>query len=173
MKLFNLMFGMCRSHHAIEVKLHEERKARNELSRDIKNVKAALFPRNPPSCVGSETIESIPPTPFQQRIERYKSDDPYSQYFASHVSGGQMRFDSQLGGMFEQPNDAYTTPPEQQRATLVEQLADDLFGTTSGMTTSPLLLISQLLFYRFFDLSLYIRSSAYWAHLHNYMPHDV
>jgi hypothetical protein len=25
------MFGMCRSHHVVEVKLHKERKARKEL----------------------------------------------------------------------------------------------------------------------------------------------
>jgi hypothetical protein len=42
--LFNLMFGMCRSHHAVEVKLHEERKARKELRGSL----PLIIMRNPP-----------------------------------------------------------------------------------------------------------------------------
>jgi hypothetical protein len=34
-KLFELLFGMCRSHHVIETRLHEERKAHKKLQKDM------------------------------------------------------------------------------------------------------------------------------------------
>jgi hypothetical protein len=37
-KMFGLLFGMCRSHHAIDTRLHE-RKARKKLQKDMKEVK--------------------------------------------------------------------------------------------------------------------------------------
>jgi hypothetical protein len=36
--MFGLLFGMCRSHHAIDTRLHE-RKARKKLQKDMKEVK--------------------------------------------------------------------------------------------------------------------------------------
>jgi hypothetical protein len=56
---------MCRSHHAIETKLHEERKARKKLQKDMKEVKKELYPNKTPSPPGSEERESNPPTPFE------------------------------------------------------------------------------------------------------------
>jgi AraC-like DNA-binding protein len=64
-KLFGLLFGMCRSHHAVETRLHEERKARKKLQKDMKEVKKALYPNKTPSPLGSEERESNPPTPFE------------------------------------------------------------------------------------------------------------
>jgi hypothetical protein len=52
-KLFGLLFGMCRSHHAIETRLHEERKAHKKLQKDMKE-KSALYPNRTPSPPGSE-----------------------------------------------------------------------------------------------------------------------
>jgi hypothetical protein len=40
---------MCRSHHAVETRLHEEIKARKKLQKDTKEVKKALYPNRTPS----------------------------------------------------------------------------------------------------------------------------
>jgi hypothetical protein len=56
---------MCRSHHAIETKLHEERKAHKKLQKDMKEVKKELYPNKTPSPPGSKERESNPPTPFE------------------------------------------------------------------------------------------------------------
>jgi hypothetical protein len=63
-KLFGLVFGMCRSHHAVETRLHKERKACKKLQKDMNEVKKALYPNKPPSPSGFEERESNPPTPF-------------------------------------------------------------------------------------------------------------
>jgi hypothetical protein len=64
-KMFELLFGMCRSHHAIETRLHDERKARKKLQKDRNEVKKALYPNKISSPPGSEERESNPPTPFE------------------------------------------------------------------------------------------------------------
>jgi hypothetical protein len=74
---------MCRSYHAVETRLHEERKARKKLQKDMKEIKKALYPNKTPSPPGSEERESNPPTPF-----------------APYASTSHMRFDSQLGDDF-------------------------------------------------------------------------
>jgi hypothetical protein len=57
--MFGLLFGMCRSHHAIETRLHEERKTRKKLQKDMKEVKKALYPNKTPPP-GSKERESNP-----------------------------------------------------------------------------------------------------------------
>jgi hypothetical protein len=51
---------MCRSHRAIETRLHEERKACKKLQKDMKEVKKALYPNKTPSPLGSKERESNP-----------------------------------------------------------------------------------------------------------------
>jgi hypothetical protein len=53
-KLFGLLFGMCRSHHVIETRLHQERKACKKLQKDMNEVKKALYPNKTPPPSGSE-----------------------------------------------------------------------------------------------------------------------
>jgi hypothetical protein len=67
---------MCRSHHAVETRLHEERKARKKLQKDMKEVKQALYPNMTPSPPSSEERESNPPTTFEQHYASYESFDP-------------------------------------------------------------------------------------------------
>jgi hypothetical protein len=55
--MFGLLFGMCHSHYAIETRIHEERKARKKLQKDMKEVKQALYPNRTPSPLGSEERE--------------------------------------------------------------------------------------------------------------------
>jgi hypothetical protein len=82
----------CCSHHAIQTRLHEERKARKKLQKDMKEVKEALYPNKTPHP-SSEGRESNRPTPFEQRYANYESFDP-SHPFAAYRSTTQMGFDS-------------------------------------------------------------------------------
>jgi hypothetical protein len=58
--MLGLLFGMCRSHHAIETRLRQERKAHKKLQKDMKEVKKALYPNKTPSPLGSGERESNP-----------------------------------------------------------------------------------------------------------------
>jgi hypothetical protein len=98
-KMSGLLFGMCRSHHTVKTRLHEERKARKKLQKDMKEVKKALYPKKTPSPPSSEERESNPPTPFEQRYVNYENIDP-SHPFAPYASTSHMGFDSQLGDDF-------------------------------------------------------------------------
>jgi hypothetical protein len=83
-KLFGLLFDMCRSHHAIETMLHEERKTLKKLQNDTNEVKKALYPNKTPSPSGSEERERNPPTPFEQRYANYENFDPSHPFAPSH-----------------------------------------------------------------------------------------
>jgi hypothetical protein len=50
----------------METRLHEERKARKKLPKDMKEVKKVLYPNKTPSPLGSEERESNPPKPFRR-----------------------------------------------------------------------------------------------------------
>jgi hypothetical protein len=89
--MFRLLFGMCRSHHTVETRLHEERKVRKKLQKDMKEVKQALYPSRTPSPPGSEERESNPPTPFEQCYASYESLDP-SQPFNPYAGTSHMGF---------------------------------------------------------------------------------
>jgi hypothetical protein len=108
--MFGLLFGMCRSHHAIETRLHEERKGRKKLQKDMKKVKQALYPNRTPSPLGSEERESNPPTPFEQRYASYESFNP-SQPFAPYASTSHMGSASQLGGGVGHQGPSSIAPP--------------------------------------------------------------
>jgi hypothetical protein len=101
---------MCRSHHAIETRLHEERKTCKKHQKDIKEVKKALYPNKTPSPPGSEERESNPPTSFEQRYANYEKFDP-SHPFAPYASTSHMRFDSQLGDNFGYQGPTFDAPP--------------------------------------------------------------
>jgi hypothetical protein len=46
--MFRLLFGTCRSHYALEARLHEERKTQKKLQKDMREVKKALYPNKTP-----------------------------------------------------------------------------------------------------------------------------
>jgi hypothetical protein len=109
-KMFGLLFGMCRSHHTVETRLHEERKARKKLQKDMNEVKKALYPNKTPSPPGSEEKEGNSHTPFKQRYANYENFDP-SHPFAPYASTFHMRFDFQLGDDFDQQGPTFDAPP--------------------------------------------------------------
>jgi hypothetical protein len=132
---------MCRSHHTIETRLHEERKAHKKLQKDMNEIKKVLYPNKTPSPPRSEERESNPPTPFEQRYANYENFDP-SHPFAPYASTSHMGFDSQLGGDFGQQGSTFDAPPpppppEQPRPSMADEFAASIFGDPNpDMTNS-------------------------------------
>jgi hypothetical protein len=172
-KLFGLLFGMCRSHHAVETRLHEERKAGKKLQKDMKEVKKALYPNKTPSPPGFEERESNPPTPFEQRYANYENFDP-SHPFAPYASTSHIRFDSQLGDDFGQQGPTFDAPPpEQPRPSMADEFAASIFGDPNpGMTSSPHTSLHHSSMPPFFDSSMYTGPGSHWATPHDYAPSD-
>jgi hypothetical protein len=157
-KLFELLFGMSRSHHAVETMLHEERKARKKLQKDMNEVKKALYTNKTPSPLGSEERESNPPTLFEQRYANYENFDP-SHPFAPYASTSLMGFDSQLGGDFGQQGPTFEAPLpplEQPRPSMADEFAASIFGDQNpGMASSSHLSLHHSTMPPFFDSSMY------------------
>jgi hypothetical protein len=153
---------MCRSHHAIETRLHEERKARKKLQKDMNEVKKVL-PNKTPSPPGSEERESNSPTPFEQRYANYENFDP-SHPFAPNASTSHMGFDSQLGGDFGQQGPTFDAPPppEKLRSSMADEFAATIFGDPNPSMASSFhtsLHISTMP--PFFDSSMYNGSGSH------------
>jgi hypothetical protein len=174
--MFGLLFGMCRSHHAIETRLHEERKARKKLQKDMNEVKKALYPNKIPSPPGSEEREINSPTPWEQRYANYENFDPLHP-FTPYASTSHMGFDSQLGGDFGQQGLAFDAPPapppEQPRHSMADEFTASIFGDPNpGMASSSHSSLHHSTMPPFFDSSMYTGLGSHWAAPHDYAPHD-
>jgi hypothetical protein len=168
---------MCRSHHVVETRLHEERKSCNKLQKDMNEVKKALYPNKTPSPSGSEERESNPPTPFEQRYANYENFD-LSHPFASYDSTSHMGFDSQLGGDFGQQGPTFDAPPpppppEQSRPNMVDEFTASIFGDPNpGMASSSHSSLHKSTMQPFFDSSMYTGPGLNWVAPHDYTPSD-
>jgi hypothetical protein len=176
--MFGLLFSMCRSHHAIETRLHEERKVRKKIQKDMKEVKQALYPNRTPSPPVSEERESNVPTPFEQCYARYENFDP-SQPFAPYASTSHMGCGSQLGGAFGQQGPSFAAapppppPPEQPRPSMVDEIAASIFGDPNpGMVSSSLQSLYHTIAPPFFHSSMYTGPRAHWTAPHDYFLTD-
>jgi hypothetical protein len=157
MKMFGLLFGMCHSHHAVETRLHEERKAHKKLQKDMKEVKKVLYPNKTPP-LGYKERESNPPTPFEQRYANYENFDP-SKLFAHYTSQ-----------TFDTPP---PPPPEQPRPSMTDEIAASIFGDQNlGMASSSHTSLHHTTMPQFFDFSLHTGPGSHWVAPHDYTPHD-
>jgi hypothetical protein len=155
-KIFELLFDICRSHHAVETRLREERKARKKIQMDMNEVKKALYPNKTPSPLGSVERESNSPTPFEQRSANYENFDP-SHPFAPYASTSHMGFDSQLGGDFGQQGLTFDAPPpEQPKPSMADEFTASIFGDPHpGMASSSHTSLHLSTMPPFFDSSMY------------------
>jgi hypothetical protein len=158
---------MCLSHHAVETRIHEERKARKKLQKDMKEVKKALYPNKTSSPPGSEERESNPPTPFEQRYANYENFDP-SYPFAPYASTSHTGFDSQLGDDFGQQGPTFDAPPpsplEQPRPSMADEFTASIFGDPNpGMASSSHMSLHHSTMPPFFDSSMYTGLGSHWA----------
>jgi hypothetical protein len=70
-KIFRLLFGMCKSQHAIDVKAPHERCERKKITKSMKEICAHLNLQPPSSTIASEGEESPKNKSFEKRIARF------------------------------------------------------------------------------------------------------
>jgi hypothetical protein len=70
-KIFNLLFGMCKSQHAADVRAQYERHERRKITKLMKEIRAHLNLQPPSSPIASEGEESSEIESFEARITRF------------------------------------------------------------------------------------------------------
>jgi hypothetical protein len=80
-KIFTLLFGMCKSQHAIEVRAQHERHERRKITKSVKEIRTHLNLQPPSSSIASESEESPEIESFEERIARFCEETPVQQWY--------------------------------------------------------------------------------------------
>jgi hypothetical protein len=103
--MFGMIYGLCKSQHAADVRAHHERQARKKDTKSLKQMHAHMNLQPPRSPITSE-VES-----FDARMARYEVENPWTQWYSDTSFSG-CGFD--LGGDVGTPQTQpppYETPP--------------------------------------------------------------
>jgi hypothetical protein len=95
-KIFSLLFWMCNSQHAADVRAQHERRERRKIIRSVKEIRIHLNLQPPSSPIASEGEESLEIESFEERIARFDEKTPVQQWYGD-VSFSGFGFD--YGGM--------------------------------------------------------------------------
>jgi hypothetical protein len=95
-KIFNLLFGLCKSQHAADVKVQHERCARKKDTKSVKEIHAHLNLQPPRSLIASEGEESLEIESFKEMISRFDVETLVQQWYGDASFSG---FDFDYGGM--------------------------------------------------------------------------
>jgi Mg2+ and Co2+ transporter CorA len=74
--MFSLIFLMCKSQHAANVKAQHERRARNKDNKSMKKIHAHCNLQPPHSSIASEGEESPKIETFEERVARSEVQNP-------------------------------------------------------------------------------------------------
>jgi len=85
-KIFNMIFGMCKSTHDV---MHKERQRRKKDTLRLKKIQETMLPNDPPSPVGSEGQQSEPEN-LEQMSARYQQEDYWGQLYGSNAYPSQV-----------------------------------------------------------------------------------
>jgi hypothetical protein len=75
-KIFSLLFGICRSQQAADVKAQHERHERKKITKSVKEIHAHLNLQPSSSPIASEGEESPKIESFEERIVRFEDETP-------------------------------------------------------------------------------------------------
>jgi hypothetical protein len=81
-KMFNLIFGMCKSTNDV---VHKERERRKKDTLRLKKMQEAMWPNDPPSPIGSVGQQSEPET-MEQMNAGYQQEDYWGQLYGSRTT---------------------------------------------------------------------------------------
>jgi hypothetical protein len=97
-KIFSLLFGMCKSQHAINVKAHHERRKRKKITKSMKEICAHLNLQPPSSPIASEGEERLEIESFEESIARFDEETPMQQWYGdASFSGFGFDYDGMVG----------------------------------------------------------------------------
>jgi hypothetical protein len=80
-KMLNLMFGMCKSEHAADVRAQLERRQRSKITKSVKEVHTHLNLQPPSSLIASKGEESPGIESFKERIACFDDETPVQQWY--------------------------------------------------------------------------------------------
>jgi hypothetical protein len=95
-KIFSLLFGMCKSQHATDVRAQHERRERRKITKSVKEIRTHLSLQPPSSPIASESEESPEIKTFKERIVHFDEETPVQQWYGD-ASFSSFGFD--YGGM--------------------------------------------------------------------------
>ena len=87
-KMLGLIFGMCKSQHAADVKAQHERRARRKDTKSVKEIHSHLNLQPPRSPIASEGEESPEIESFEERLTRYEAENPVQQWYGDTSFSG-------------------------------------------------------------------------------------
>jgi hypothetical protein len=102
-KMFNMIFGMCKSTNDV---VHKERQRRKKDTLRLKKIQEASCPHDPPSPIGSEGQQSDPEN-LEQLNARYQQEYYWGQLYGS----GSFPSASYVNPTFVDPSAAPMPPP--------------------------------------------------------------
>jgi hypothetical protein len=95
-KIFSLLFGMCKSQHAVYVMAQHERCKRRKFTKSVKEIHTHLNLQPPSFPIVSEGEESLEIETFEERIARFDEETLMQQWYGN-ASFSSFGFD--YGGM--------------------------------------------------------------------------
>jgi hypothetical protein len=95
-KIFNFLFGMCKSQHVVDVKAQHERRARRKDNKSVMGIHAHLNLHPPHSLIACEGEESPEIESFEERFACFDIETPMQQWYED-ASFSDFSFD--YGGM--------------------------------------------------------------------------
>jgi hypothetical protein len=95
-KIFSLLFGMCKSQHAADVRAQHERRERRKITKSVKEIRTHLTLQPPSAPIASKGEKSSEIESFKERIVRFDEETPLQQWYGD-VSFSGFGFD--YGGM--------------------------------------------------------------------------
>jgi hypothetical protein len=79
--MVNLLFGMCKSQHAADVRAQQERRAKKKDTKSVKEIHSHLNLQPPRSPIASEGEESPEIESFEVRIARFDEETLVQQWY--------------------------------------------------------------------------------------------
>jgi hypothetical protein len=73
-KIFSLLFGMCKSQYAADVRAQHERRERRKITKSVKEIHTHLNLQAPSSPIASEGEEGLKIESFEERIARFDEE---------------------------------------------------------------------------------------------------
>jgi hypothetical protein len=75
-KIFSLLFGICKSQHATDVRAQHERHERRKITKSVKEIRTHLNLQPPSSPIASDGEESPKIESFEEMIARFEEETP-------------------------------------------------------------------------------------------------
>jgi hypothetical protein len=104
-KLFDLIFGMCKSQHVTDVRAKYDRRVQKKDTRSVKEVHAHLNLQPSRSPIASKVEESPKIESFADRVDRFEVENPMQHWY------GDTSFSREANPSYSQPP-LFDSPPK-------------------------------------------------------------